>query len=141
MSVEKIMSTSIVTVEMDDSLKVVKDIFDHVRFHHLLVVESGKLFGVISDRDLLKAISPNIGTSAETTRDLATLKKKVHQILTRKPVTLSSGTTVYEAIEIFNSHNISCIPVVDENSRPIGIVSWRDILKEIEARKKNHSEN
>ena len=49
MNVEKIMSKRIVTVERDDSLKVVKEIFDNARFHHLLVVESGKLFGVISD--------------------------------------------------------------------------------------------
>lgn len=141
MTVEKIMSKSIVTVEMDDSLKVVKEIFDNVCFHHLLVVESGKLFGVISDRDLLKAMSPNIGTTAETARDLATLNKKAHQILTRKPVSLSPDTSIYEAIEIFNSHNISCIPVVDEDTKPIGIISWRDILKAIVARREKQPGN
>ncbi len=43
MGVEKIMSKTAVTVEMDDSLRTVKEIFDNTRFHHLLVVESGKL--------------------------------------------------------------------------------------------------
>ncbi len=90
MSIEKIMSKTVVTVEMDDSLKVVKDIFDNTNFHHLLVVESGKLFGVISDRDLLKSLSPDIGTVAETSKDTATLNKRAHQIMTRKPVTLCS---------------------------------------------------
>ncbi len=47
MSVEKIMSRIVVSIEMDDSLSMVKEIFDNTRFHHLLVVESGKLFGVI----------------------------------------------------------------------------------------------
>ncbi len=134
MNVEKMMNKSIVTVEMDDSLKVVKEIFDNVSFHHLLVVESGKLFGVISDRDLLKALSPNIGTASETTSDLATLNKRAHQILTRKPITLSPKSGVYDAIEIFNDHNISCIPVVDEEYKPVGLISWRDILKAIEAK-------
>jgi len=132
MIIEKIMSKNVVTVEMDDSLKVVKDIFDNTRFHHLLVVESGILFGVISDRDLLKALSPNIGTISETTRDLATLNKRAHQILTRKPITLSPKSGIYNAIEIFNNHSISCIPVVDEEHKPIGLISWRDILKVIE---------
>ena len=141
MSVEKIMSTSIVTVEMDDSLKVVKDIFDHVRFHHLLVVESGKLFGVISDRDLLKAISPNIGTAAETDRDLATLKKKVHQILTRQPITLTPQDSIYDAIKIFTSHSVSCIPVVNHEQKPVGILSWRDILKLLESKLEADSAN
>ena len=129
MSVEKIMSTTVVTVEMDDSLRMVKEIFDNTRFHHLLVVESGKLFGVISDRDLLKALSPHIGTVGETARDAASLNKRVHQIMTRKPVVLGQNAEIFDAIEIFNNQNISCVPVVDDGFKPVGIISWRDILK------------
>ena len=32
-------------------------------------------------------------------------------------------------IKIFNKHDISCIPVVDDEHKPVGIISWRDILK------------
>lgn len=123
------MSKNVVTVEMDDSLRMVKEIFNNTRFHHLLVVESGKLFGVISDRDLLKALSPNIGTVSETVSDTATLNKRVHQIMTRKPVVLEQNAEIFEAIEIFKNQNISCIPVVDDEYEPVGIISWRDILK------------
>lgn len=133
MSIEKIMSKSLVVVEMDDTLNVVKDIFDNTRFHHLLVVESGKLYGVISDRDLLKVLSPNIGTIAETVKDSAALNKKAHQIMTRKPITLTSDAGVNEAIESFSQHNISCLPVVNDKIQPVGIISWRDILKAIES--------
>ncbi len=138
MSVEKIMSKPVVTIEMDDSLRMVKEIFDNTRFHHLLVVESGKLFGVISDRDLLKALSPNIGTAAETNRDAASLNKRVHQIMTRKPITLGQNAGIFDAIEIFNNHNISCIPVVDDGRKPVGIISWRDILKALESNRGKH---
>lgn len=141
MNVDKIMNDHVVTVEMDDSLKIVKEIFDNVRFHHLLVVDTGKLLGVISDRDLLKEMSPTIGTAAETTKDLATMNKRVHQIMTRQPVTLSPTAGIYEAIDIFNSHNISCIPIVDEEHKPVGILSWRDILKAIGAMRSKHSNN
>jgi acetoin utilization protein AcuB len=141
MSVEKIMSKSVVTVGMDDSLKVVKDIFDHTRFHHLLIVESGKLVGVLSDRDLLKALSPNIGTAAETDRDAASLNKRVHQIMTRQPVTLGPHARLDDAIDIFNRHNISCIPVVDDEQKPVGIISWRDILKAFESNRGKHPDN
>jgi len=133
MNVEEIMSETIVTVEMDDSLMVVKEIFDKVRLHHLLVVESGILFGVISDRDLLKALSPNIGSVSETAGDLATLNKRAHQIMTRKPVTLSRKAGIHDAIEVFKNHKISCIPIVDEERKPVGIISWRDVLGAVEA--------
>ena len=131
MNVSSIMSTPVVTVEMDDSLSQVKEIFENTNFHHLLVVEGRKLYGVISDRDLLKAISPNIGTAAESASDTATLNKRVHQIMSRKPISIMHEENVSKAIEIFKSNKISCIPVVDESDVPIGILSWRDILKAI----------
>jgi len=133
MTIDTIMSRNIVTVEMDDPLKVVQEIFDHVHFHHLLVIERHKLVGVISDRDLLRAISPNIGTHSETDHDTHTLNKRVHQIMSHKPVTLPANAGIFEAIAIFNQHNISCIPVIDSGQQPIGIISWRDILKMIES--------
>jgi len=139
MSIEEIMSYSIVSVELDDSLKVVKEIFDNTNFHHLLVVASGKLFGVISDRDLLKALSPNIGTKFETLKDSASLNKRVHQIVTRKPMALEKSAGIYDAIHLFNNHKISCIPIVDDQQKPIGVVSWRDILKYIERARENRT--
>jgi acetoin utilization protein AcuB len=128
----EIMTRRIVTVELDDSLATVKQIFDSLRFHHLLVIGSDKkLCGVISDRDLLRAISPYAGTVSENARDMATLKKRAHQIMTRSPVTLSPDASVADAIQLFLGHRVSCIPIVDEGFRAVGIVSWRDILKSL----------
>jgi acetoin utilization protein AcuB len=135
MNVKHIMSTEIVTVELDDKLAVVKEIFETLKFHHLLVVESKKLLGIVSDRDLLKALSPNIGTLTETPRDAATLNKRVHQIMSRNPIALRSDADIYDAVDLFNLHKISCIPIVDDAFKPVGIVSWRDILREFAAKR------
>jgi acetoin utilization protein AcuB len=129
MIIDDIMSRKVVTVEMDDRLHTVKEIFDRLHFHHLPVLADGIVFGVVSDRDLLKAISPRIGTAAESERDAATLNKRVHQIMSRKPITLQRGAHVSEAVEVFNTHRISCIPIVDASGRPVGLLSWRDLLK------------
>lgn len=131
--VAKLMSRDPVCVSIDDTLAVVKNIFDQVKFHHILVTENGILVGVISDRDLFKALSPNIGTAAETSRDLATLNKKVHQVMHRKPVTLTANCTVMSAIKMFDTEGVSCIPVVDDKMRPKGILSWRDIMRAMAA--------
>jgi len=130
MSLHSIMTTRVVTVELDDSLEVVKKIFDSMKFHHLLVVDAGnKLCGVISDRDLLRALSPYVGTASGNARDTATLHKRVHQIMTRKPVTLHPESEIPDAIRLFLEHRVSCIPIVDQHFKPVGIVSWRDVLK------------
>jgi acetoin utilization protein AcuB len=88
--------------------------------------------GVIPDRDLLKFISPFIGIVQETVHDKFTLSKKVHQIMTRKPITLKPSANMYQAIRLFNQHNISCIPIVNERDESFGIVSWRYIVSVIE---------
>jgi acetoin utilization protein AcuB len=124
MNIEQIMTRKIVTVEMDDKLSVVKEIFDHLKFHHVLVLEYKKLAGIVSDRDLLKAISPNLGTRTETTRDSASLSKRVHQIMTHKPITLHPSATLDDAVNLFATHQVSCIPVVDIDNNPLGIVTW-----------------
>jgi acetoin utilization protein AcuB len=120
-----------IAVTMDDTLATVRDIFEEHKFHHVLVVENQQLVGIVSDRDLLKSVSPNLGRLSESAKDLATLNKRVHQIMTRKPVVLRADAELRDAIRLFNTHRISCIPVVDQNDRPIGIVSWRDVLKAI----------
>ena len=135
MNLSELMTRAVVSVEMDDSLRVVKALFDRLSFHHLLVIEGGKLVGVISDRDLLKSISPRIGTNSESEQDLATLNKRVHQIMRRKPHALFPESTLDDAISLFCHQHISCIPVVNDQGKPVGIVSWRDIMKSLE---KNH---
>jgi acetoin utilization protein AcuB len=117
---------------MDEPLKIIKEIFNNVKIHHLLVVNGQKLAGVVSDRDLLKALSPYIGTVAETPRDSWTQNRKVHQIMSRNLITLCETATVKDAINLFITEQISCIPIVNEQDIPVGIVSWRDVLKALD---------
>lgn len=132
MHIEDIMTKNLVVVKLDDTLAHVKNLFELKGFHHLGVVEGGKLMGVISDRDLLKAISPNLGTASETMKDVACLNKRVHQIMSRKPVTIEAHKGMFHAIQMFNRHKISCLPVVDAQQKPVGMLSWRDIMRYIE---------
>ena len=134
MEVDSIMTRRVVSVEMDDRLDVVKKIFDTLKFHHLLVIDDrGKLKGVVSDRDLLKALSPYVGSAAENARDVATLNKRVHQIMSRNLITLPPRASISEAVQLFLDHRISCIPITDVELKPVGILSWRDVLKTLVA--------
>lgn len=129
MEAREFMTTRLVTVEPDDTLESVREIFAHTSFHHLLVVEAGKLLGVLSDRDLLRHLSPYLGTLTESPRDTATLYKRVHQIMTRHPETVGPASPLAEAVEKFRLRDVTCLPVVDAAGCPVGIVTWRDMLK------------
>ena len=132
-TVEKIMSPHVLSVDMDVSLKEIREIFEHVRFHHILVLENERLAGIISDRDLLKAVSPYASTQSERPRDAATLRKRVHQIMTRKPISVNVDSSVLEAIRSFIDHKVSCLPVLNQDGSVAGILTWRDVLKAIAA--------
>jgi acetoin utilization protein AcuB len=123
------MKTNVVTISMDEKLKKVQEIFDKHKFHHLLVLEDGELVGVVSDRDLLKELSPFLSTGAERPQDLSTLDKRVHQFMSRQPITAAKENTVQEAALLFIEKNISCLPILSAGNEVIGIVTWKDMLK------------
>ena len=128
MRVSAVMTRDVVTVTMDDSLAWVKNVFDEKGFHHVIVTEGGTLVGVVSDRDLLRNISPFIGKLAEREVDTNTLSRKVHQIMTRKPVTVAPEVDLCDALATLVEHRVHCLPVV-ENGRCVGIVTQSDILR------------
>jgi acetoin utilization protein AcuB len=128
------MSTRVVSVHMDDSLQSLRELFAATGFHHLVVVNDNILKGIISDRDLMKAVSPFVDTISERMLDRATLDKKAHQIMTREVITLTSNDSIYTAIALFNQNKISCIPIINEKKHPVGIVSWRDVMKYMQSR-------
>ena len=130
MDVQAIMSRKLVTVSQDDSVLKVRELFLAWRFHHLLVTERRRLVGVVSDRDLLKNLSPFIGRDMmERSQDVALLDRKVHQIMTRKPVTASLDMSIEEAAQRLVNWQVSCLPVVDDQNTALGIVTWKDLFR------------
>lgn len=128
MLVREIMTTRVATVSMDDRLNVIKEIFEQAHFRHLLVMEEEALVGVISDRDLLRALSPYLDTDAEMTRDTDTLNRRAHQIMSRQPITIAPDRPLQEAARLMLERHVSCLPVL-ENGALVGILSWRDLLR------------
>jgi acetoin utilization protein AcuB len=129
MKISEVMSSPVVTVLLDDSLLEVKQIFEQSKIRHIIVVEENQLFGVIAERDLLREISPYLQTQIYTPRDLATLNKRVHQAVTRKPIFLHETASICDAINLFKTSHIGCIPVVDDLKKPVGILTRGDVIR------------
>lgn len=130
MSLTGYMTKDLITVFLDDDLKKVKSIFEENNLHHLLVVDDdGILYGVVNDRDLYKHLSPSAGTVKETNKDAQLLNKKINLIMSRELVTAPESLNINEAVVLFHEHHISCLPIVNNKNEPIGIITWRDIIK------------
>ena len=129
MRVVDVMTKDVVEVSPDDDLEAIRRLFDVRRFHHALVVEDGKLWGVISDRDLLRHASPFLGTLAERPQDAATRSRKAHSLMTRKPITIGPDAPMREAARRMLEERVSCLPVVDAGGAVVGVVTSRDVLR------------
>lgn len=116
MNVASIMTRNVVTVGMDYTIQIIRDILKNFEFHHILVLEDQKLVGVISDRDLIDS-------------DTIPIDKTAHEIMSRNLITVDVETIIEKASDLLLENNISCLPVISPQGSVEGIVSWKDILK------------
>ena len=85
-----------------------------------VVDDKGKVVGVVSEFDLLKAI-----------RDGKALEQvKAEDIMSKNPICVSENTPVEEVIDLMMKHNIIRVPVV-RNDNLVGVISRCDILSSI----------
>jgi acetoin utilization protein AcuB len=124
-----IATRDLVTIGMDESLGWARQLFEHHRFHHIVVVDAGRVAGVLSDRDLLKHLSPFIGAIDERKRDTDSLNKRAQQVMTRALVTAPAEMSACQACELMLASGVTCLPVVSDAMAPLGIVTWRDLLR------------
>ena len=87
------------------------------------------------DRDYLKAISPNVGKSFATQKEMASLNKRVHQIMSHKPVTVYEKDSIGIALEKFREYNVSCLPVLNHEEQVVGVLTWRNLLHGMRVKK------
>lgn len=129
-AVTTIMSRDVVTVPPDTYLLELRNLLGQHGIHHVLVVDDGTLVGVISDRDVLKALSPFLGSYTEQHRDVKTLGVRADEIMSHAPITIHDDASVGKAAALLLANNISCLPVLDAEGTVVGILTSRDILKQ-----------
>jgi len=129
MIVANIMSKKVHTVSPEQKLTELRDIFARVSYQHLLVEEDQELVGVVSDRDVIKHMSPFLGTENERESDRGQLHLSVREIMSKTLITVDPDTIIEFASILLLENKISCLPVVKEKMRIVGILSWKDILQ------------
>lgn len=127
----EIMNREPVTVEMDTTLERIRGLFQKAHTHHVVVVRGREPVGIISDRDVLKTVSPFVGKLSERPQDLVTLNRLAHQVMSRDLITVTGETPIEDAINLLLQHNISALPILTPKGKLMGTISWRNILRHI----------
>lgn len=123
------MTTRLITVAPGDTIGKMNEMFTKLPIHHILVVENEKLVGIVSDRDVLRNVSPFVNTKAEEPKDSFTLTRQAHQIMNKHPATIRVDRPVREAGKLMLEKKVSLLPVVDDAEQLIGVLSWKDVMR------------
>ncbi len=124
--VEEIMTRDVVTCDANDRVNKVLDKMRDSGYSGLPVLKNGKLVGVITRKDIIKA-----GYARLEREDEKGVKKKaprVETLMSTPPITVSPKDEIKKAMEILVERNIGRLPVV-EDGKLVGIVSRDDIIK------------
>ena len=131
MLVNELMNRGAVNIDANDSLTEAINLVNRLNIGRLMVMQKGKLVGIVSDRDLRRA-APSSATDLEIHEMRYLLDKvKIKEIMTPNPVTVRQHDTVAHAAKIMNEKKISGLPVVDQANRVIGVLSRSDILRSV----------
>jgi acetoin utilization protein AcuB len=118
--VADVMTGKVVTLSPHHTFDNAANLMSDRHFRHCVVVDSQRrAVGVISDRDIFRALARNPNSRA----------KSLDQIMTRNPITVRRNTPIIDAVSKLISKRINCLPVVDEDGTVCGIVTSTDLLK------------
>jgi acetoin utilization protein AcuB len=118
--VADVMTGKVVTLSPHHTFDDAANLMNDRHFRHCVVVDGQrKAIGVISDRDIFRALARNPNSRS----------KSLDQIMTRNPITVRRNTRIIEAVSKLISKRINCLPVVEEDGTVCGIVTSTDLLK------------
>jgi CBS domain-containing protein len=111
-----------ITISGEATIYDVVKIMAEQNIGFLVVVENGRMVGVLSERDVVRSLA-----------ERGNLSVKVSDICKRDIIMLQADATLEEAAEKMGKHGIRHIVVVNKSGELIGVVSVRDLIQELYA--------
>ena len=120
----KLSERELITVnENDQLLEAIKKLAKYNIGAIPVINSNKKLIGIISERDIVKEIAKN--------EDLDYSNFFVHQLMTKKVICCESDVLSDKLMELMTKNKVRHIPIVDNSSHSIGIVSIGDVVNRL----------
>jgi CBS domain-containing protein len=110
-----VMRPDFIEVAPEDTLGEVAERMTARNVGAVVVNDFGTLIGILTERDLLKAMAARVHSS----------EARVRQWMTADPVTATADTDVEKASRVMLEHGFRHLPVLNDEGHVIGIVSLR----------------
>jgi CBS domain-containing protein len=113
-----VMRPDFIEVAPEDTLGEVAERMTVMNVGAVVVKDFGTLIGILTERDLLKAMAARVHSS----------EARVRQWMTVDPVTATADTDVEEASRVMLEHGFRHLPVLDAEGHVTGVVSLRRVV-------------
>ncbi len=135
MKIKEWITTEIITISPEASVKEAFGLMKSMGIRHLPVVKEGILKGIVTDRDLRR---PKISDVFKTWDELYRIDDniQVEDVMITPVITLGQDATIQEAAKLMVQNRIGAIPIVDAKKKLAGIIVESDILRAFVAGKK-----
>lgn len=128
--VRKIMSEKLISVHTGQKLSEVQTILAEGGFHHLPVVSGDKLVGMITSTDMMRlSFSSAYGQDPRAEAAILDHTQSIEAVMQKELVTLSPNSSIREAAETLSSGTFHSLPVVEDGSKLVGMVTTTDLIK------------
>ena len=117
-TVAKAMSTTLVTMSSASSLAEAASVMSQRRVGSVLILDGELLAGILTERDIVRAISHDIGAPRD----------EIAHWMSATPKTVSPESSLEEARDLMDRNHIRHLPVT-EGGRLVGMLSMRDLIK------------
>ena len=127
--VRDLMTEDVVALGPDDSLATLRDVLDeqHVRYMPI-VDDSGRLVGLVSQRDLLRfSLVDRVGVP-EAVEQAVLERLRVRELMATEVYGVGPETDIREAAQTMLDNDFGCLPVVDRG-RVVGILTESDFVR------------
>ena len=112
------MTGAVVSVAPEDTLGEAAERMAEDGVGSAVVLDSGRLIGILTERDLLRAVAGRVHTS----------EARVREWMTVDPMTATEATSAEEAMRTMLEQGFRHLPVIEEG-RTIGVVSLRELMR------------
>ena len=128
--VSRIMTEAVVAIDVDRPVSEAVDCFLQYPIHHLPVVQSGRIVGILSSADLMKLDCFVPKDAADRTRfidDRVTIRQLMHAPV----ISLQAHASIGDAARYMMDAGVHAVPVVDANEHVVGIVTTSDVIQSL----------
>ena len=122
------MPRKMVTISESDTLSTVEDIMTLGRVRHMPVVHGGKLVGVVSERDLLRASLSTLNEFGSEQRRAFLHAVDISRVMSTPAIVIDPDALVEDAARMMAERKIGCLPVVQEDEL-LGLITETDVLR------------